>query len=205
MYRSCAIRRLDSRRFGHGLNASLHYHFDRLISMERSTKDSQSARFERLVEKHKDAVYRQMVRVCSHREDAEDALATSIMLAFRAAEQLKDDQAFAAWLGTIGKRVCSRMRQHAGMQEALEFAESKSLIDHSVETMELRVLKGCVSEAVERLPIKYRKVYVACEIEGKTANEAANELGIGLAAAKSRLLRARAMVRETLDKSICST
>lgn len=173
--------------------------------MDSTTRSTDSERFEQLVRKHKDAVYRQMVRVCSHREDAEDALATALMLAFKASEQLKDQNAFRTWLGTIGKRVCTRMRQHPGIHEVWELAESKGLIDDSPDAMEMQVLKGCIKEAVELLPIAYRSVYVACEIEDRSVEEAAKAAGISLAAAKSRLHRARAMVRETLDHSICST
>jgi DNA-directed RNA polymerase specialized sigma24 family protein len=63
--------------------------------------------FEGQVRLHKDAVYRQMIRVCNHREDAEDALATALLLAFKSYDRLESDEAFRTWLGTIGKRVCT--------------------------------------------------------------------------------------------------
>lgn len=160
--------------------------------------------FEKLIRKHKDAVYRQMVRVCSHREDAEDALATAMMLAFRASDQLGSDAAFRSWLGTIGKRVCVRMRSTPAIEQALELAEQKGLVSSEAVTFDLQVLKGCVKQAVDELPELYGPVYLACEIEGQTVPEAAKNLGLSEAATKSRLLRARALVRERLDRSICA-
>jgi len=160
--------------------------------------------FERLVRKHKDAVYRQMVRVCSHREDAEDALASALLLAFKSADQLASDESFRAWLGTIGKRVCSRMRHHPSIEQAFDFAIENRIVAEETDGFDLQILSGCVKEAVDELPEIYRGVYLACEIEGATVPEAADRLGIGLAAAKSRLLRAREMVRDRLDQSICA-
>ena len=161
--------------------------------------------FEDLVNEHKDSVYRQMARVCGNREDAEDALATAIMQAFQAFDRLGTNDAFRAWLGTIGNRVCYRMRSHAGITKALEYAEERDLVSTDMSEMDLTILKGCVKDAVELLDESYRDVYLMCEIEERTVEEAATALRLSVAATKSRLLRARAKVRETLDHSICAT
>lgn len=163
----------------------------------------EATRFERLVAEHKDAVYRQMARVCSGREDAEDALATALMLAYQSLHQLKDETAFRGWLAMIGRRVCSRMRQHPKMQEVWDYAESHDLVNEE-ESLEMEVLKGCVKQAIAELADGYREVYEACEIEEHSLAHVAKELGITEAAAKSRLYRARVMVREQLDHSICA-
>lgn len=164
----------------------------------------EAIRFERLVAEHKDAVYRQMVRVCSGREDAEDALATALLLAYQSLHQLKDEASIRGWLAMIGRRVCSRMRQHHKMQEVWDYAESHQLVDEEALPFEMEVLKGCVKQAVDELADGYREVYVACEIEERSLADVAKELEITEAAAKSRLHRARAMVRERLDHSICA-
>ena len=164
----------------------------------------QASRFERLVREHKDAVYRQMMRVCSAREDAEDALATALMLAYQSVDQLKDDGAFRSWLGTIGRRVCTRMRRNPSIQNVWEYAEERDLLDPEIAPFEMEVLKGCVKEAVEKLPKSYRTIYVACEIEERSIAEVANREAISEAAVKSRLHRARKMVRDQLDHSICA-
>ncbi len=161
------------------------------------------ASFEQLVNQHKDAVYRQMIRVCNHREDAEDALATALMHAFKAYDRLESHEAFRTWLGTIGKRVCTRMRNHDGIRTVLEFAEERDLIDESNSEFDLAILKGCVRDAVEQLTPLYKQIYIACELNEKPVEEAARELDISHNAAKSRLLRARAMVRKVLDDSVC--
>jgi len=145
-----------------------------------------------------------MVRVCRNADDAADALATAMMQAFQAAEQLDSEENFRAWLATIGRRVCGRMRSHPAIREAFEFAEERDLISNLVGEMEMGVLKGCVQEAVSELKPGYREVYEMCEIEERTLEEAAEALAISVAAAKSRLHRARSQVRDRLDHSICA-
>lgn len=161
-------------------------------------------RFEKLVNEHKDAVYRQMVRVCNHREDAEDALASALLQAFRAHEQLESEDAFRSWLSTIGKRVCTRMRSHPGFQDAIEYAEEHDLVNNDISDFDMAVLKGCVKDAVDQLPDIYKSIYIACELNEVSVVDAAKTLGISHNAAKSRLLRARALVRDMLDHSVCA-
>lgn len=160
--------------------------------------------FEDLVNQHKDAVYGQMLRVCGHREDAEDALATAMLHAFKAYQQLESDEAFRAWLSTIARRVCTRMRGHRGIDHVVEFAEHHGLVDESVSEFDIAVLKGCVQEAIDSMPLIYREIYTACELDEVTIADAAKQIGISVGAAKSRLLRARAFVRQALDQSICA-
>ena len=50
--------------------------------------------FERLANEHKDAVYRQMLRVCGNREDAEDVLIEALLKAYQHMHQLNDPAAF---------------------------------------------------------------------------------------------------------------
>jgi RNA polymerase sigma-70 factor, ECF subfamily len=72
--------------------------------------------FDRLAQRHRDAVYRQMVRVCGNRDDAEDVLVEALVSAYRHMESLRDEGAFRGWLATIGRRVCGKVRA----REALE-------------------------------------------------------------------------------------
>src|SRR5215467_13814564 len=67
--------------------------------------------FEALANKHKDAVYRQMLRVCSNREDAEDVLIEALFRAYRYLDKLERPEAFRAWLASIGRRVCWRLKR----------------------------------------------------------------------------------------------
>ena len=165
----------------------------------------QTEDFERLVNEHKDGIYRQMLRVCMHRQDAEDALATALMHAFSSADQLKTSDAFRSWVGTIGRRVCAKMRRHPRIEQVFDYALEQDLVSPGEDDMDLEVMRGCVRDAFQSLPAIYQEIYQRCELEETPVNEAAVAVGISHAAAKSRLLRARALMREQLDRSICGT
>lgn len=167
---------------------------------------------ERLINRHKDSVYRQMVRVCGNHEDAEDALATAIFAALKASDQLRDPENFRGWLSRIGSRACSRMRIRDKLVHfsSLEDLQSKGfdLPDHSHDHQNGAIasqIKDCVAQAIQLLPPMLREVYVRREIGGESAEEVSQALGLTVAAMKTRLHRARKLVRESLDSGLgCS-
>ena len=160
-------------------------------------------RFEKLVREHQDTVYRQMARVCSHKEDAEDALAAALLNAFKFSSQLDNETAFVRWLVTIGSRICYRMRSNPAFESTFELIEEAYGSTDGVQKMELELMKGCVNDALRELPQALKGIYLRCEIEGEDVASAARILGLSHAAGKSRLRRAREFVRSRLENSIC--
>lgn len=167
---------------------------------------------ERLINRHKDAVYRQMVRTCGNREDAEDALAEALYAAIKASDQLQNPDRFQGWLAKIGSRSCARSRIRERLGEFASLAELeargfelKAVTADPAQSAELSELKNCVSGAIELLPELYREVYIRREIMGERAEDVAASLRLTLPALKSRLHRAREMVREALDTGLGCT
>lgn len=146
-----------------------------------------------------------MLRACGNVEDAEDALATATIKAYKAADSLDDPSAFRAWLTTIGKRVCLRIKQKSGKTvslEALEEAGAPVPVSDEISAADLLDIEqthACVMRAFEALPEQYKEVYRMREIEGISAEETAKSLGLTVPNVKSRLHRARIKVREALD------
>lgn len=162
--------------------------------------------FDKLILLHKDSVYRQLIRTCGNREDAEDALVESLVAAWQAADRLENPNAFRGWIGTISNRVCSHIRKNRKLnvivgEEILDTLAEKESASHAIE---LDQLKGCIRSAIEQLETGQREVYELRELHGLSSEEVAEKLGISVAAVKSRLHRARDSVRETLDQSVCS-
>jgi RNA polymerase sigma-70 factor, ECF subfamily len=165
--------------------------------------------FEALANEHKDAVYRQMIRVCGNREDAEDVLVEALMTAYRHLGQLRDLVAFRSWLAQIAKRVCWQLRKRESLlpllqlsaveEEGREISSSEPSIEKQVA---LKEMKDLLWEAVRSLPQEYRDVYELRDIQEISGEDVASRLGISLAAMKSRLHRGREMVREYLDAAL---
>jgi len=165
--------------------------------------------FESLVNQHKDAVYRQMIRVCGNHQDAEDVLIEALFKAYRNLDQLRDAVAFRAWLARIASRVCWQLRKRESLQPILQLSE---LEDQGMELpapeppadvqVELAQMKKLLEASIAALPEDYRRVYELRDLQDLNGDEVARKLRISTAAMKSRLHRARALIRQQLDEAL---
>ena len=78
--------------------------------------------FDALANEHKDAVYRQMIRACGNREDAEDVLVEALLKAYSNLGQLRDSAAFRSWLAQIGRRVCWQLKQREALLPIMQLS-----------------------------------------------------------------------------------
>lgn len=165
--------------------------------------------FEVLAQQSKDAVYRQLIRVCGNREDAEDVLVEALLKAYKNLDSLRESSAFRAWLAQIGRRVCWQLKQREALLPITQLSameeEGKTLAaeDPSAEVLAGRQeMKQLLRRAVESLPPPEREVYELREIEELPGEAVAVRLKITVPAMKSRLHRARANLREYLDRAL---
>jgi len=165
--------------------------------------------FESLVNQHKDAVYRQMIRVCGNHQDAEDVLIEALFKAYRNLDQLRDAVAFRAWLARIASRVCWQLRKRESLQPLLQLSmlddEGRELSAPQPPAdaqVELREMKQKLAGAIASLPEAYRRVYEMRDLQNLRGDEVAKKLHISATAMKSRLHRARTLVRAQLDAAL---
>jgi len=171
--------------------------------------NTESPTFERLVNQHKDAVYRQMVRVCGNHADAEDVLIEALLKAYRHLDQLEDVVAFRAWLAKIASRVCWQLRKREALlpllqlsaleEEGTEIKTAEPPVDSQLELAQMKTL---LLAAIANLPAPYRVVYELRDLQDVPGDEVAKKLNISVAAMKSRLHRARALIRQQLDSAL---
>jgi len=168
-------------------------------------------RFDSLASRHKDSVYRQLVRMCGNRDDAEDALVESLTSAYRALGNLDDSERFRSWLGRIAVRACGKIKSHpgAGPLIALASLEGTSFEPSSQEPSPAQAaleseMRTCIHTAIDSMPEIYRQVYQYRDVEERSAEETAKLLGLSIPAVKSRLHRARKLLRASIDATICA-
>ena len=161
--------------------------------------------FESLANEHKDAVYRQMIRACGNREDAEDVLVEALLKAYRGLPQLREAVAFRSWLAQIARRICWQLRSRESLMPLLQLSvmedEGRQIAQEgpsAEEQVALQEMKSLLEAAVAKLPEEYRAVYEMRELQEVSGPEVAERLGISLDAMKSRLHRARGLVRQSL-------
>jgi len=167
--------------------------------------------FERLTHLHKDAVYRQMVRVCGNREDAEDVLIDALLKAYRSFDDLNAPEAFRTWLGRIASHLCWQLRRREALLPLLQLSaldEGGGAVTDRAPSAEEQAasaqMKQIFLAALASLPESYRTVYQLRAIDELSGKQTAQTLDISLVAMKSRLSRARNLLRERLDAALAN-
>lgn len=180
-----------------------------LITQEIRPWNTNPLDFESLVHEHKDAVYRQLIRVCGNREDAEDALIEALLKAHNNLDQLRNSKAFRAWLKQIATRVCWQIRNREALLPILQLStlEEQGLALRSEEPspeeeLARQEMKRLLVQAIHALPVAYRRVYELRDLDECSGDETVKKLRIKKEAMKSRLHRARQMVRQNLDAAL---
>ncbi len=163
--------------------------------VRRAAAGDRSA-FERLASRHAAALYRFTVRVCGGEREAEDALQDGLLAAWRGAATYRGDSAARTWLYQVVVNACRRRhRRRAGEPASVEGEEAAAAVASDESGPEARVAARqagrCLDAALAELSAEAREVLMLRDVEGLSGEETAAALGLGLAAMKSRLHRAR--------------
>jgi len=129
-----------------------------------------------------------------HASHAEDALQETLLVATRKIQSLRQLHSFSAWMTTILKRYCHYFFKKFQIEVHLADTEWAEFID-AKPTAELRVE---LISALESLPEHYLHIILLRDFEELTIKEIADRLNDNIPAIKSRLHRARTLVREYL-------
>jgi RNA polymerase sigma factor (sigma-70 family) len=158
--------------------------------------------FAALVKRHGPLVLAVCRRVLRHQQDAEDAFqATFLVLAQRAAS-IRRTEALTSWLHGVAYRIAMRAKRDAARRRAHErkvMAVSTPPNNFSPEPSWPEI-QAVLDEEIQRLPEKYRAVFLLCCLEGKNRTEAAKELGLKDATVRSRLSQARKQLQRRLSR-----
>lgn len=141
-------------------------------------------------------------------EESQDAVQVAYFAAFRHFHHFRGDSSFKTWITRIVINQClMQLRENrrglswVSLDDPEKTAPSLALVSSS-PTPEKSLLSQeiavAVSDAIARLPEHLRGVFTMCSMSGYSVKEAAAELGLSLAAAKSRLFRAQARMRLSL-------
>jgi RNA polymerase sigma factor (sigma-70 family) len=131
---------------------------------------------------------------CASQSDAEDAAQETLWLVCRRIGALRTVTSFPAWTFAIVRHECSRLWRRMKGQAELPPDDHPSFV-HRPE-LELR---ADLIAAIHSLPDKYREVIVLRDIEEFSISEIATNLLLTREAVKSRIHRARLMIREYLE------
>lgn len=155
-----------------------------------------------LLEKCQPDLNRFSRKVCSSADDAEDAVQMALWILYKKIELLRTISALSTWLFRIVERECYkifRLNKNSLLMDANDM--EKLFADGNVTNSEQSILRLDLSKAIISLPVTYRTVLILRDVNELTAPEVAEILGISIEAVKSRLHRARNIIRKRLELS----
>ena len=127
-----------------------------------------------------------------HASDVDDAVQESLLIISRKVKSLKVAAAFSGWLFTVIKRECRKLERMMFKTDSLD----EDLAEHQMLSKTDNDLRIDLAAALESLPAHYLEVVLLRDFEELTIAEIAERLGEQVGAVKSRLHRARELVRE---------
>jgi RNA polymerase sigma factor (sigma-70 family) len=153
-----------------------------------------------LVVRHGPMVWGVCRRVLADYHDAEDAFQATFLVLVRKAACVMPRAMLANWLYGVAHQTALKARAGVAKRKGREIQMAK-LPEPAVTDEKLwGDLQPLLDEELSRLPDRYRVVIVLCDLEGKTRNEAAQQLGCPEGTVAGRLARGRGMLAKRLAK-----
>ncbi len=183
-----------------------------LVSRIRELKDESA--FLQLVERYQGKIYGMALKFTGHRQDAEDVTQEVFLRVYAKLKYFRGEARFSTWLYRVASNACyshgrgKKKKETKSLEDELPRfkADGHHLnppVDWAPKADELLLRKefrAVLNEAVAALPEKVRIVFVLRDIEGNNNEETAAILDLSIEAVKSRLHRARLMVRSRLSR-----
>ncbi len=176
--------------------------------MERSDEDlvtaargGDRAAVEELLARYEPNIYRFGLRMCGNEDAAREVLQETLLAAFRYLPGFRGDAALSTWLYQIARSFCIKQRRGHHPTRSIDEDGAAELVDPAPQPdarAHAREIGEALSRAIAALPPEQREVLILRDVEGLSAEQAADVVGIEVGALKSRLHRARMALRTEL-------
>ena len=147
------------------------------------------------------AVRRFGVRMCKNPDDADDALQETLLAIATHLPEFEGRSSLLSWVFTLTRTACARRRRGLKNRPPVADDAAPERRDEGPSPEDRaagRELASALSRALDAMDDEQREVILLRDVEGLTAQEAADAIGISVDALKSRLHRARSALREAL-------
>lgn len=184
---------------------------DDMTLVER-VKRGDSDAFQELVSRYENKVYRLAIKLTRNETLAEEVLQEVFLRIYEKLDTFRGESALSSWIYRIAANACfaklnlEKRHQHADLEETMPQAEQAlhELQEPSPDAPDRSLLSSealdVISRAIERLPEDFRLVLVLRDVEGLANEEVARILDLSVPAVKSRLHRARLLLRKRLAR-----
>ena len=157
--------------------------------------------FAELSRRYRNAYTRFAVRMVGDRDDAEDALQSAFIRAYRALEQCREPERFGAWLYQIVVNECRTFAARRARRERRVTRDELRLNAASVDpVVDAQDTIEDVQYALTQLDADQREAFILKHVELLSYEEMAEITGSGVSALKMRVKRACSRLRELLEE-----
>ncbi len=160
------------------------------------------AALEALIARYQARIYRFGLKMCRDPEVAKDVVQDTLIAMARGVRDFRGGSSLSTWLYTIARSYCIKARRRSKFApsdvQSIDATPALALPDpapRSDDALDAKRTEQVLERAIVALDPKYREVLILRDVEGLTAPEVAEVLGISVDAVKSRLHRARMDVR----------
>jgi len=176
----------------------------------RRVQAGENEYFYELIKPYQRRVYSAALSILRNEAEAEDAAQEAFLKALANIRQFRAEARFSTWLIQIAvnEALMKKRKAHADIVEPIgereqedgsytprDFADWREIPS---ETLERKEIRSKLASAVAALAEKYRQVFLLRDVQHMSIEETAEALGISQASVKTRLLRARLMLRDML-------
>ena len=171
--------------------------------------------FEAIMRRHNGRLFRVARAILKNDADAEDALQDAYLEAYRHLDEFRADAQLSTWLTRIVvNQALMRLRRQKRDGKVVPFRQDSGgeaspeveVRDERTESPSAAVLRTEIRRILERrideLPVAYRTVFVMREVEEMSVEETAQGLSIPSSTVRTRLFRARALLRASLARDV---
>ncbi|MEW5795394.1 MAG: sigma-70 family RNA polymerase sigma factor [Candidatus Zixiibacteriota bacterium] len=170
------------------------------FTLMRAIQKGDMVAFNAMVNRYKDRLMNVIGRMLASQEEAEDIVQETFVRVYQHRQSFNFQHCFSTWIYTIGLNLARnelRKRRRFKFFEISELQgnEKEFAVDPKLPSR----LPDMLNEAVDTLPRKYREAFLLRDIEEMPYEEVARVLDVPLGTVKSRVNRARLMLREKLQ------
>jgi RNA polymerase sigma-70 factor, ECF subfamily len=182
-----------------------------LVDLARRKADGA---FRVIMQRHNRRLYRIARAVLRNDSEAEDVVQEAYVRAFTNLAEFRGDASLATWLSRIAlNEALGRIRRHRptaklaslekspAQAEIIPFPHASPQLDPE-RTMAQRQIQLLLEQEIDKLPDEFRIVLVARVIEEMSIEETAALFGLRTETVKTRLHRARKLLRDALEKQV---
>lgn len=166
----------------------------------RRARSGDGQAFELLITQHYDRLFGLALALTGDADDAEDVAQSALVKIHRKLWQYKGRGQFAAWVHSIVRAVAhelhrTRRRREKIRMDHIALEPPNALVEPGDDSLDTRRLIEIILGFYRELPERQREVFGLSDLQGYSANQIAELLGIEPASVRTHLLRARRTIR----------